>query len=102
MTSLNSDKREMHVLNELEKANKLNNFYKLFDSEWSDCIDECRNLSITVTCDPTQDKIDKIEPSVLAMVFNKLLIKKASVPDGNSTLLKTFAPSLEPFIPALS
>lgn len=83
---LNTGKREMVVLNELEKANELNNFYKRFDSEGSVCIDECRNVSITITCDPTQDRI-VIDPSAIAKVFKKLHTKKASGPDGISAFL---------------
>lgn len=41
MTSLNTGKREMNVLNELEKANELKNFHKHFDSEGSDCYNVC-------------------------------------------------------------
>ena len=42
------DKSEMHVLHELEKANKLLFYNKGFGSGGSDCIDEFRNLYINV------------------------------------------------------
>lgn len=61
--------------------NQTNSFSKCFDSAGSDCIDEYRNLSITVTCNLTQDII-LIDPSAVAKVFKKLHTKKGSGPDG--------------------
>ncbi len=91
---LNSNKGSMHVLNEMEKANELNNFYKRFDCVVSDGAEECRNTSLT-PCDPT-DRI-VIEPSAVAKVFKKLHTKKACGPGAISALLlKTFADELTP------
>lgn len=65
---LNSNKGSMYVLNEREKANELNNFYKQFDCVVSDGAEECQITSLT-SCDPT-DRI-VIEPSAVAKVFKK-------------------------------
>lgn len=95
MTNLNSEKRA-YVHNELEKANEFNCFYKRFDSDPAKNVNECRELLTTVVCDPIKHRI-VTEPRDVINVFKKLHIKKASGPDGISTLLlKTFAEELTP------
>ena len=96
MTNFNPEKKDMHVQNDLEKANEFNLFYKRFDSDPAANVNKCRELLTTVVCDPTKHKI-VIEPRDVANVFKTLNIKKASGPDCISALLlKSFAEELTP------
>ena len=72
ITNLNSGKREMHVLDELNKANELNNFYKRFDINSASNIDACNNLSTSLTCDPIHNRRRIIDDSAVARVFKQL------------------------------
>ena len=94
MTNMNSGKKDLHALNELEKANELNTFYKRFDCDPVRNVHECREIINSVVCDQSRHRI-VIEPRDVANVFKNLHVKKSSGPDLISALLlKTFAEEL--------
>lgn len=41
----------------------------------SDCIDECRNLSVAVTCDPTPDTV-VMEPGAVAKLLKSCTLTR--------------------------
>lgn len=82
------------MINESEKANELNNFYKRFDSDAETNIEKCEDLLGTLVYADDRIIIDNED---VTKVFKKLNIKKACGPDGISAfMLKTFAEELTP------
>lgn len=73
----------MQVLNEFDKENEFNNFYKRFDLAVSGSIDKCSNLLSSVTCDSTQDRTE-VDPSAVTKIFKRLRTKTSRGPDGIS------------------
>lgn len=96
MTNMKSSMRELNMENDLNKANDLNIFYKRFDLNCETNVTCCKELSMSIPCDPTKDRII-INPKDVTAVFKKLNSKKASGPDGiSSFILKTFSDELTP------
>lgn len=94
MTNMKSSMRELNMENDLNKANDLNIFYKRFDLNCETNVTCCKELSMSIPCDPTKDRII-INPKDVTAVFKKLNSYKASGHDGISPfILKTFSDEL--------
>ena len=72
---MKNTRKGINVLNELDKANELNDFFRQFDTDAGTSIKECNNLIATLSF-PTDDRII-IDPSTVSKVFKRLNTKKS-------------------------
>ncbi len=95
MSNMDTERKLLSYLNEIARANELNNFYLRFDTD-NDNAKECMAVLENVICDMNSDRI-LIEPHAVPKVFKTIHTNKATGPDNMSVfVLRTFAEELSP------
>ncbi len=95
MTNMDTKRKSLSALNEIPRANALNNLYLRFDTD-NDNAKECLAVLENVICDMNLDRI-LIKPHAVTVVFKTIHSNKARGPDNMSVfVLRTFAEVLSP------